>query len=118
MTPKQKENKKYPTKGNKEYYKFSQCLALTFKPLMMAERKEKQKQYWRQTMAIVIDAPRVKNCGDCIGYLRCKGWTDEPYSCPIIGEIPDKHGDLVDRDYIKANGLSLNDAPVILEASK
>lgn len=68
-------------------------------------------------MALIIDAPRVKNCGDCIGYYRCKGWTDEPYSCPIKGEIPDKHGDLVDRDYIKANGLSLNDAPVILEAS-
>lgn len=49
-------------------------------------------------MAMVIDAPIVKNCGDCIGYNRCKGWTDEPYSCPVIGEIPDKHGDLIDRD--------------------
>lgn len=49
-------------------------------------------------MAIVIDAPRVKNCGDCIGYYRCKGWTDKPYSCPVIGEIPDKHGRLIDAD--------------------
>ena len=28
------------------------------------------------------------------------------------------HGELVDRDYIKANGLSLNNAPVILEATE
>jgi len=49
MTPKQKEKKNYPTKGNKEYYKFSQWLALTFKPYLIADRKEKQKQYWRQT---------------------------------------------------------------------
>ena len=52
-------------------------------------------------MAIVIDAPRVKNCGDCIGYYRCKGWTDEPFTCPIKGEIPDKHGRLIDADFLK-----------------
>ena len=37
-------------------------------------------------------------------------------ACPLVKVPP--HGDLVDRDYIEANGLSLNDAPVILEASK
>ena len=38
--------------------------------------------------------------------------------CPIVGEIPDEHGDLIDRDYVKKNQISLNDAPTILEASK
>ena len=46
MTPKQKENKKYPTKGNKEYYKFTQYLAVTFKPIKQAERKEQEKHKW------------------------------------------------------------------------
>lgn len=37
--------------------------------------------------------------------------------CPIVGEIPGEHGDLIDRDYVKKNQISLNCAPVILEAS-
>ena len=87
-------------------------------------------------MAMVIDAPIVKKCGDCIGYNRCKGWTDEPYSCPVIGEIPDKHGDLIDLykfveqydygkfPYITREQLAywidecIDDAQVVLEASK
>ena len=46
MTPKQKINKKYPTKKNKEYYKLSQWFALAFKPANQAERKEEQKKKW------------------------------------------------------------------------
>lgn len=33
-------------------------------------------------------------------------------------EIKEPHGELIDRDYVKKNQISLNDAPVILEASK
>lgn len=35
--------------------------------------------------------------------------------CPLV-EVP-PHGDLVDRDFIIENGLSLREAPTIIEAS-
>ena len=47
MTPKQKMNKRYPTKGNKEYYRISQYLNITFKAIHQAERKEEQKKKWK-----------------------------------------------------------------------
>ena len=46
MTPKQKMNKKYPTKGNKEYYRFTHALDVYSKPIRQAERKEEQKRKW------------------------------------------------------------------------
>lgn len=49
MTRKQKMNKKYPTKGNKEYYRISQYLNIMFKPIRKAERKEEQKRKWEAT---------------------------------------------------------------------
>lgn len=74
-------------------------------------------------MAIVIDAERPHACWACdyrcglniIARTEEEGIADE---CPIIGEIPDKHGDLIDRNYVKKNQISLNDAPVILEATE
>lgn len=74
-------------------------------------------------MAIVIDAERPHACWACdyrcglniIARTEEEGVHDD---CPIIGEIPDVHGDLIDRDYVKKNQISLNDAPVVLEATE
>ena len=95
-------------------------------------------------MALIIDAPMPKGCEiadhtldngvrDCPLSPICIARKKEimkhgtmgdhiidyyPPNCPIIGEIPNKHGDLVDRDFIKHNGLSLNDAPIVIPASE
>lgn len=37
-------------------------------------------------------------------------------NCPLV-ELP-PHGDLIDRDFIKNNGISLNDAPTVIPASE
>lgn len=74
-------------------------------------------------MAIVIDAERPHACWACdyrcglniIARTEEEGIADD---CPIIGEIPDVHGDLIDRDYVKKNQISLNDAPTVLEATE
>ena len=64
-------------------------------------------------MALIIKADkRPKNCGECIGWYKCEGWK-EPYTCPIIGEIPDEHGDLIDRGELQdvlriVSGLVIN----------
>ena len=69
-------------------------------------------------MALIVEGKMPTNCGFCIE-LRREGngvcWCNRmqkqisevvpPYDkrmewCPIIGEIPDKHGDLVSRDSI------------------
>ena len=36
--------------------------------------------------------------------------------CPLV-ELP-PHGDLCDKDFIKNNGISLNDAPTVIPASE
>ena len=67
-------------------------------------------------MALIIKAYNPSRCGDCD---LCELYTDmmteescykcvvttnvvdtekKHYTCPIIGEIPDKHGDLIDED--------------------
>lgn len=51
MTPKQKMNKKYPTKGNKEYYCFVHAGDVYSKPIRQAERKEEQKKKWESIMS-------------------------------------------------------------------
>lgn len=51
MTSKQKMNKKYPTKGNKEYYRFTHALDVYSKPIRQAERKEEQKKKWESVMS-------------------------------------------------------------------
>ena len=37
-------------------------------------------------------------------------------ACPLVA-LPEHHGELVDRDYIIANGLSLRGAPTIVETN-
>ena len=101
-------------------------------------------------MAIVINGDMPKNCDECnikwccpIRFEAREDKTSRHPSCPIIGEIPDKHGDLVDRAkalyelrtlmcddcrHHKGDDCSwcsfnecleaVEDAPVILEASK
>lgn len=58
-------------------------------------------------MAIIIDAERPHACWACD--YRCGSniiaRTEEegiPDDCPIIGEIPDKHGRLIDADELQA----------------
>ena len=61
---------------------------------------------WRLTMAIIIDEPMPKACYECnfrcgINFLTFVNTEDKRHpSCPIIGEIPDEHGRLVDADKI------------------
>ena len=56
---------------------------------------------------IVIKGDMPKNCDECDIQLSCpihfearKDKTSRHSSCPIIGEIPDKHGNLKDADFI------------------
>lgn len=68
-------------------------------------------------MALIIDAPMPKGCcwkleSGCFDICKLrkvcgKGVSDKPLmtgyrhrDCPIIGEIPDKHGRLIDADAI------------------
>ena len=62
MTPKQKMNKKYPTKGNKEYYRFVHDLDVYSKPIRQAERKEEQKRKWaNQIVNFMQNSQDMKN---------------------------------------------------------
>lgn len=55
-------------------------------------------------MILLIKADnRPKKCGECKGWYKCEGWEKEPYTCPIIGEIADDHGRLIDADKLKEN---------------
>lgn len=93
-------------------------------------------------MAIVIKGNFPHNCDECDYKLSCpvrfearEDKAKRHPNCPIIGEIPDKHGDLVelqevedmlceessssDRDVRPEQLLGLlKGIPVILEASK
>lgn len=95
-------------------------------------------------MALIIDAPMPK--GKCwwhdeqgkeheCHFFPCWGNAD---NCPIIGEIPDKHGRIIDEKWVelyfgkylpiefpnemekvyKLLELALKDVPTILDASK
>lgn len=46
---------------------------------------------------------------------KYKGVKTRESFCPLV-EVP-PHGDLVDRDFIIENGLSLKEAPTVIEAS-
>lgn len=52
--------------------------------------------------AIVEGVSMVRHCGECelnkLNWDRCHQILR---GCPIIGEMPDKHGDLVDKDEVK-----------------
>jgi len=52
----------------------------------------------------------------CPLFGKCNGKQPKDEGC-ILVEVP-PHGELIDRDYVKKNQISLNDAPVILEASE
>ena len=107
-------------------------------------------------MALIIKAYNPSRCGDCD---LCELYTDmmteescykcvvttnvvdtekKHYTCPIIGEIPDSHGDLIDEDefrqviyreirnhkedepitmILKGILWEMDNAPVIVEAS-
>lgn len=97
---------------------------------------------------IVINMKMPTSCGECRfcdysgDYPRCmltdeqKGYTFKLYEkmmdkCPIVGEIPNEHGDLIDRDELPVRvGFLLNErfncvrfddilsAPVILGATE
>lgn len=89
---------------------------------------------------IVINGDMPKNCEECDLQMSCpvhfsarEDKASRHSSCPIIGEIPDEHGDLIDRDkllfdIVKINCLddvakdeileTIQKYPVILEASK
>lgn len=63
-------------------------------------------------MALIIDAPIPKNCLSCPSKEHCLAFGKVHFNerlkmldecrradnCPIIGEIPDKHGRLIDAD--------------------
>lgn len=95
-------------------------------------------------MALIVDIPMPKNCHEC--HLYCdftrrmdidRNEHERPQDCLIKGEIPDEHGDLVDRDklrekvekyafvpeqtyteYMMKVEKAITGATVILEASK
>ena len=81
-------------------------------------------------MAIIIDAERPHACWACdyrcglniIARTEEEGVHDD---CPIIGEIPDVHGRLIDADELEASDAIIvgedawnmvHNAPTILEA--
>ena len=85
-------------------------------------------------MAIIIDEQMPKACYECnfrcgINFLTFVNTEDKRHpDCPIIGEIPDKHGDLIDRsellqqfehDTSRPTGYEvvtrIMNAPVVLE---
>ena len=87
-------------------------------------------------MALIIKGKMPTKCYDrehdefCFMWgSRCNYcWSKRPSDCPIIGEIPDKHGDLIDRsallkqfehDTSRPTGYEvvtrIMNAPVVLE---
>ena len=101
-------------------------------------------------MALLIKGTMPPNCGFCIE-LRREGngvcWCNRmqkqisevvpPYDkrmewCPIIGEIPDKHGDLIEgekvlkvldavldnKEFIKIRQTLIDAVPIVVEATK
>lgn len=56
-------------------------------------------------MKLIIDMPMPKHmCCDCeisIDGFACKKARTNGGKCPIVGVLPDEHGDLIDRDALK-----------------
>lgn len=77
-------------------------------PTLTAHRVESKRRHKMAEILIdtanIISATKYKSGKVCL-------WVNR------IVEVP-THGDLVDRDFIKHNGLSLNDAPIVVPASK
>ena len=93
-------------------------------------------------MALIIEGEMPKGCLACPLKLYCPVFQKLHFGerlamlddnrriegCPIKGEIPDKHGDLIDRDEIKlkhdplfqwfATAEMLKKVPTVVEASK
>ena len=93
-------------------------------------------------MALIVDMRMPSCCGSCraSGTDVCKSWfgflkhlgEGRPIGCPILGEIPDKHGALIDRDFLlkyavrllREDGCDLipvddiEGFPVVVEASR
>lgn len=68
-------------------------------------------------MALIINADMPKACGYCFAYddeyCQCSlepsydaHWSRENH-CPILGEIPDKHGRMIDGDALMERMLDL-----------
>ena len=86
-------------------------------------------------MILLVKADRrPERCGECIGWNKCDGWNKEPYTCPIIGELPETYGRLIDADVLKETLMKsaypeqrewyfaeacqfIDEAPTIVEAS-
>lgn len=101
-------------------------------------------------MAVIIKAYNPSRCGDCD---LCELYTDmmteescykcvvttnvvdtekKHYTCPIIGEIPDKHGDLIEgekvlkvldavldnKEFIKIRQTLIDAVPIVVEATE
>lgn len=101
-------------------------------------------------MALIIKAYNPSRCGDCD---LCELYTDmmteescykcvvttnvvdtekKHYTCPIIGEIPDKHGDLIEgekvlkvldavldnKEFIKIRQTLIDAVPIVVEATE
>ena len=94
-------------------------------------------------MALIIKADMPKACitgklpnyDYCFHFEKCDkacGGDERPSDCPIIGEMPDEHGELIDRDFLlkyavrleRKDGCDLipvselENAPTVVEASK
>lgn len=85
-------------------------------------------------MILLIKADkRPRKCDECKGWYKCEGWEKEPYTCPIVGEIADNHGRMINADELlmkvreKADFPSeewckaiecIENAPTVFEASK
>lgn len=93
---------------------------------------------------IVIDMKRPETCADCHiingEYGICEildrtVWGTPPEDCPIVGEIPDNHGRVIDADLLKSAHCKdckdncvycdsayvldmIDEAPTILEATE
>lgn len=62
---------------------------------------------------LIIDMPMPKNCGECpllyMEIVKCtvngndctEYGSERPSWCPIVGVLPDEHGDLIDRDELR-----------------
>lgn len=83
-------------------------------------------------MSVLIKGMKMpKNCNGC-DFMCCLRHfnilnDDRPSDCPIIAELPEKHGDLIDRNYLIKESLAegaygyvdtkeIYDAPAIIKA--
>ena len=91
-------------------------------------------------MALIVDAQMPKNCLSCPSKEHCLAFGKLHFNerlkmldecrradnCPIIGEIPDSHGRLIDATELEASDVILigedawnmvHNAPTVLEAN-